>query len=69
MNVTGTGNPTELPGTTLIIDHTGKPYTTKYLMTLMNLTSARIRIEYDPTAEADVVIILGDDWAYNNPMP
>ncbi|MBM3152395.1 MAG: LytR family transcriptional regulator [Chloroflexi bacterium] len=69
MNVTGTGNPAERPGYTLVIDHTGKPYTVKYLMTLMNLTNARLRVEFNPAAEADVVINLGDDWAANNPMP
>jgi hypothetical protein len=27
-----------------------------------------ITYAYDPNAAADVVIVLGDDWANNNPM-
>jgi LCP family protein required for cell wall assembly len=69
MNVVNVGNPTEFPGATLIIDHSGKPYALKYLMQLMNLSSAQIRVRFDPTAAADIEILLGPDWANNNPMP
>jgi LCP family protein required for cell wall assembly len=69
MNVVNVGNPSEFPGTTVLIDHSGKPYTLKYLMQLMNVSSAQIRIRFDPNAAADIEILLGSDWANNNPMP
>jgi hypothetical protein len=51
-------------------DKRGKPYMIKYLYDLFNISSgAQHLVEYDPSAQADVVIILGDDWAFSNPMP
>jgi LCP family protein required for cell wall assembly len=54
---------------TRIIDYTGKPYTDRYLVNLMNITPYSISLQYDPNSQVDVLIILGDDWAGNNPMP
>jgi LCP family protein required for cell wall assembly len=54
---------------TRIIDYTGKPYTDRYLVNLMNITPYSISWQYDPTNQVDVLVILGDDWAGNNPMP
>jgi LCP family protein required for cell wall assembly len=54
---------------TKIIDYTGKPYTDRYLVDLMKITPYSISLQYDPTSQVDVLVILGDDWAGNNPMP
>lgn len=54
---------------TTIIDHTGSPYVLKYLVELMKISADRINIEFDPTSAVDVELILGDDWANQNPMP
>lgn len=54
---------------TKIIDYTGKPYTDKYLVNLMNINPYSISLQYDPNNQVDVLVILGDDWAGNNPMP
>jgi hypothetical protein len=35
----------------------------------MKITPLNIHFEYDPNSEVDVEVILGDDWANNNPMP
>jgi LCP family protein required for cell wall assembly len=48
---------------TTFIDHTGKPYTIKYLMEKLNVPASRIEIAFDPNAGADVEIIIGNDWA------
>jgi polyisoprenyl-teichoic acid--peptidoglycan teichoic acid transferase len=69
MKVVNVGNPAEYPGTTTIIDHSGKPYALKYLMELMGVSSNNIRIKFVPNATADIEIILGPDWGANNPMP
>ncbi len=54
---------------TRIIDYTGKPYTDRYLVDLMKITPYSIFLQYDPNSQVDVLVILGDDWAGNNPMP
>jgi polyisoprenyl-teichoic acid--peptidoglycan teichoic acid transferase len=54
---------------TRVIVHTGKPYTMSYLVELMGITPNNILIRYDPSATSDVELILGNDWASNNPMP
>lgn len=70
VNVVSTGNPDQIPGYTLVIDHRGRPYMLKYLKELFHLSgSNQIVSRYDPSAAADVEIIIGSDWASNNPMP
>jgi polyisoprenyl-teichoic acid--peptidoglycan teichoic acid transferase len=67
-NVVDTQN-SEYTTYTKIIDYTGNPYTDKYLVDLMNITPYSISLQYDPNSPVDVLVILGDDWAGNNPMP
>ncbi|MFZ2097511.1 MAG: LCP family protein [Anaerolineales bacterium] len=67
-NVVGTQN-SDYTTYTRIIDYTGKPYTDRYLVDLMNITPYSIFLQYDANSQVDVLVILGDDWAGNNPMP
>ncbi len=67
-NVVGTQN-SEYTTYTKIIDYTGKPYTDRFLVDLMSITPYSISLQYDPNSQVDVLVILGDDWAGNNPMP
>ena len=67
-NVVGTQN-SEYTTFTKIIDYTGKPYTDRYLVDLMQITPYSIFSQYDPNSQVDVLVILGDDWAGKNPMP
>ncbi len=69
INVVETGNAEQYSAVTQITFYTGKPYTLKYLVDLMKINAFRIRHLFDPTNGADIAIILGDDWAQNNPMP
>lgn len=69
INVVETGNAEKYATYTEITFHTGKPYTVKYLVDLMQISEFRIRHFFDPAHSADIVIVLGDDWAANNPMP
>lgn len=62
-------NAPELYTVTTIIDYTGNPYTLRYLVDLMNISANKIFHRYDPNSQVDVVLILGNDWANNNPMP
>mgnify|MGYP000956909061 FL=1 len=54
--------------TTLIVVN-GKPYTIKHLAEQMRVKTENIFNRYDPNAYADVIVILGNDWAQSNPMP
>jgi LCP family protein required for cell wall assembly len=69
INVTDTGNAEEKSDTTVIIDYTGKPYTVEYLVQLLNIQPNSIYSRYDPNSQVDIAILLGADWANNNPMP
>jgi LCP family protein required for cell wall assembly len=78
MNVTGFGNTSDypdqyyspFPSRTIIIVHAGKPYAMQYLMALMKFNSAsQIRVDFKPDAPEDIVVALGSDWNYDNPMP
>ncbi len=68
-NIAETGNAEQLYANTTLFDYTGKPYTLKFLTEQMNVSPNRIFSRYDPTSPIDVVVILGNDWAANNPMP
>lgn len=67
-NVVGTQN-SDYTTYTKIIDYTGKPYTDRYLVDLMQITPYSIFLQYDPSSQVDILVILGDDWAASNPMP
>ncbi len=55
---------------TIIILHSPKLYTLKYLQAVFGITSStQILIRPDPAATVDVEVYLGNDWATNNPMP
>jgi hypothetical protein len=53
----------------MIIDYTGKPYTVQYLVEALNIQPNSIFSRYDPNSQTDIAILLGTDWADNNPMP
>ena len=67
-NVTA-GNAGELLTNSKIIDYTGQPYTRRYLVDLMGIPENNIYYENNPSSEVDIVVVLGQDWASNNPMP
>ncbi len=79
MNVTGAGNMADypdkynfppLPNRTELIVHAGKPYTIKYLMALMKFTDAnQLVFDFNPSAPANIVLVVGVDWANSNSMP
>ncbi|MBI9047258.1 MAG: LCP family protein [Anaerolineaceae bacterium] len=52
-----------------MIIYNGKPYSAQYLADLLQISSDRIINQYNPDANTDLIIILGNDWANNNPMP
>jgi LCP family protein required for cell wall assembly len=65
-NQAGNGQATTL---TTLIDHSGSPFTARFLVDLMKINSIKIIYEDDPNSPVDIELILGDDWARSNPMP
>lgn len=45
------------------------PYALRWLMETFGLTQGHIKFSFDPDSDADIVLILGDDWASKNLMP
>ena len=68
-NVAETGNAGDIYTNTTVYIYAGTPQTAAYLNEIMNLGTNRVRVRYDPDVTVDVVIMLGSDWALNNPMP
>jgi LCP family protein required for cell wall assembly len=54
---------------TTITDHTGKPYTMKYLIGLLHISKYRIYMKYDPNNQYDVEVTLGNEVVSNNSLP
>ncbi len=69
LNVTNTGNAEEALAETTIIDYSGKPYTYQYLIDLLQIQPTATYNSFDPNSTVDIVILLGNDWVQNNPMP
>lgn len=46
-----------------------RPYTLKYLVDMISIPTIHIYNRYDPAAQLEIIVVLGDDWANNNPMP
>ena len=69
VNVTETGNAQSNVTYTEITFYNGKPYTVAYLVDLMDINQYRIHHLFDPANSVDVSVVLGEDWAGNNPMP
>ena len=59
----------ELYPETTVIDYTGNPHTLDYLTSLLGIAPENVFHRYDVSNEYDIVLLLGDDWASNNPMP
>jgi LCP family protein required for cell wall assembly len=55
---------------TVIVLHSPKLYTLKYLQAVFGITSStQILISPDPASSVDIEVFLGNDWANGNPMP
>jgi LCP family protein required for cell wall assembly len=49
--------------------YNGTPYALRWLSETMGVTTSNIYNQFDPNAAYDIVVVLGDDWAGNNPIP
>jgi LCP family protein required for cell wall assembly len=58
----------EYASTTVLL-YKGKPYTLENISGLMNITASTIYNRFEPGAYADMLVIIGNDWLNNNPIP
>ncbi len=52
-----------------LVDHSGKPFTSTFLMEQIGIAPLRFSYAFDPVAQADLTLTLGEDWARVNPLP
>ncbi len=69
MNVVDESNADQLYDATTIFIYNGKPYTVRYLASVMGLENPRVYNRYDPNAQYDIAVVVGADWVNNNSMP
>ena len=63
------GNAEALYSQTTLIDYTGNPHTVQYLVDLLAISPDNVYHRYDVSSQADIVVLLGEDWASSNAMP
>ena len=69
MNIVQEINANQNYAITTIYVYNSKPYTLKFIADLMKVQPTNIWNKFDPSVGADIAIIIGDDWANNNPLP
>lgn len=69
MNVVEENNADRTYDSSLLYIFSGKPYTARYLADMMNIPTSNIFNQFNPDAQADILIIVGNNWANSNPMP
>lgn len=70
LQIVGENNADQVYANTVINFYGYKSFTLSYLAAQMNVPSSRINyFDPDPNIPADIVVILGNDWDAQNPMP
>ena len=69
LNVVDETNADQLYDSTTIFIYSGKPYTVRYISSVMGLENPRVYNRYDPNAQYDIAVVVGADWANSNNMP
>lgn len=69
LNVVEEANADNYYNTSRMDIYTGKPYTAQYLSDMFKMQPAQVLTQYNPDAGIDIVLVLGQDWDTNNPMP
>jgi hypothetical protein len=62
-------NAQNIYNTSQMVIYHGKPYTASYLAGLLGIPNSGVTFDFNPDNYADIVLILGNDWASSNPLP
>ena len=60
---------TEYTVTSSIYVYQGKPYALRWLSETMGVPSVNIYRQTEPNPNVDLVVVLGDDWVGQDPIP
>jgi len=69
LNIVQEGNAGQIYDQSAIYLYGSKPSTLQFLSGLFGVDGTRVWNSYDPNAQTDMVVIVGNDWAASNPMP
>ena len=69
LNVVEETNAQNIYNTSQMVIYHGKPYTASYLAGLLGIPNSGVTFDFNPDNYADIVLILGNDWASSNPLP
>lgn len=69
VNVVEESNADRVYGNSTLVILNGKPNTAKYLADMMKVATGNIFHQYTPDGNADLIVIVGNDWGQANPMP
>jgi LCP family protein required for cell wall assembly len=69
LNVVEQTSANQPQSTSSLYIYVGKPYTIKYLSSLLKIPESQIYNKFNPDSAVDIEIVLGNDWARKNPMP
>jgi LCP family protein required for cell wall assembly len=67
-NAVEAGNAAASPISTVTVQGS-TPYTLRWVVEIFGMSAGAIKHDFIPGAEADLILILGSDWAANNPIP
>jgi LCP family protein required for cell wall assembly len=56
-------------GQTVVIDHSGNPFTIQFLIEWMGLKTTNLYHEFIPNSNVDIEIKIGSDWLVKNALP
>ncbi len=68
VNILGTGYANSTAVSSVTLQGT-TPYALKWITEIFGMNNGQIKSDFSPNSETDIILILGDDWAYNNSMP
>ncbi len=69
MNIVEEATADQIYEQSMLYIYTGKPYSAGFIADLMDIETGRVFNQYNPDSPIDIAIIVGNDWAYDNPMP
>jgi len=69
LNISRIDNADHFEENTILYDYTGNPATVQRILSLMELSESHLFHRADEGQEADIVLILGSDWARENTLP
>lgn len=69
LGIVDTSNADQVYELTTIIDYTGNPYTLQFLIDTLDVQPSRVFSSFDLNSPVDIAVLLGNDWANNNPLP